>query len=112
MALPQLPANLQLERAGILAVATELNRLGLIWRETPMADVGIDGQIEFVSDTGEATGRLVAAQVKSGPSYFNHGSDEAWRFYPQEKHRFYCSSACSSAAPTTCGCRSSASSAA
>ena len=36
---PRLPANLQHERAGVLAVATELNRLGLIWRETPMADV-------------------------------------------------------------------------
>jgi hypothetical protein len=85
---PQLPANLQQERAGVLAVATELNRLGLIWRETPMADVGVDGQIEFVDDAGRLTGRLVAAQIKSGDSYFRDGGDE-WRFSPQDRHRFY-----------------------
>ncbi len=61
---PPLPANLQQERAGVLAVATELIRLGLIWRETLMADVGIDGQIEFADDEGRLTGLLVAAQIK------------------------------------------------
>jgi hypothetical protein len=85
---PRLPANLRQERAGVLAVATEMNRLGCIWRETPMADVGIDGQIEFVDDNGVVTGRLVAAQIKSGDSYFKDGGDE-WRFVPHEKHRFY-----------------------
>jgi len=85
---PRLPANLQQERAGVLAVATELNRLGLIWRETPMADVGIDGQIEFVDDAGRLTGRLVAAQIKSGDSYFQDGGEE-WRFTPHDRHRFY-----------------------
>lgn len=85
---PRLPANFQQERAGLLAVALELNRLGLIWRETPMADVGIDGQVEFVDDAGRAIGRLVAAQVKSGSSYFHDGGDE-WRFVPHHKHRLY-----------------------
>lgn len=86
--MPRAPQNLLQERAGILAVATEINRLGLIWRETVMVDVGIDGQIEFVNEAGEALGHLAAAQVKSGPSYFHdHGSE--WRFYPEAKHRFY-----------------------
>jgi hypothetical protein len=90
MPLPQAPANLQTERAGILAVASELNRLGLIWRETPMADVGIDGQIELVDDLGSATGQLLAAQVKSGASYFRAGDEEyEWRFHPSAKHRVY-----------------------
>ncbi|HEX8395167.1 MAG TPA: DUF4365 domain-containing protein [Longimicrobium sp.] len=84
----QLPGNLLTERAGVLAVAAELNRLGLIWRETPMADVGIDGQIEFVDDSGETIGRVVAAQIKSGESWFRDGGD-AWRFYPEERHRRY-----------------------
>lgn len=53
-----------------------------------MADVGIDGQVEFTDDAGHLTGRLVAAQIKSGDSYFRDGKDE-WRFTPQEKHRFY-----------------------
>jgi hypothetical protein len=89
VALPHLPSGFQQERAGILAVAAELTRLGLIWRETPMADVGIDGQIEFTDDDGQVTGRLVAAQVKSGESYFNRGYDNGWHFYPHQKHRFY-----------------------
>ncbi len=88
MTFPRAPQNLQQERAGILEVALELNRLGLIWRETPMTDVGIDGQIELVDSSGYATGRLVAAQVKSGESYFNDGDTE-WRFYPAARHRFY-----------------------
>jgi hypothetical protein len=86
--MPRAPQNLLQERAGILAVATEVNRLGMIWRETVMVDVGIDGQIEFVNEAGEAGGHLAAVQVKSGPSYFHdHGSE--WRFYPDPKHRFY-----------------------
>lgn len=88
MNLPQVPPNLRQERAGVLAVATELNRLGLIWRETPMVDIGIDGQIELVDESGRAIGRLLAAQVKSGQSYFHDGGDE-WRFYSDARHRFY-----------------------
>ena len=60
MKLPSVPANLHQERAGVLAVASEVNRMGLIWRETEMVDVGIDGHIEFVDDLGRATGQLVA----------------------------------------------------
>jgi hypothetical protein len=88
MGLPSAPQNLRQERAGILAVATEINRLRLIWRETPMGDVGIDGQIEMVDADGAATGQLVAVQVKSGTSYF-HDAGDAWRFTPHHKHRFY-----------------------
>jgi hypothetical protein len=89
VALPHLPSGFQQERAGLLAVATELTRLGLIWRETPMADVGVDGQIEFTNDDGQVTGRLVAAQVKSGESYFSRGDEQAWHFHPQDKHGLY-----------------------
>lgn len=35
------------ERLGVNAVAEAVAKLGLIWRETPMANVGIDGQIEY-----------------------------------------------------------------
>ena len=88
MNLPSAPQNYQQERLGITSVAMALTSLGVIWRETPMADVGIDGQIEHVSADGKATGRLLAAQVKSGPSYFHdHGSH--WHFYLDEKHRLY-----------------------
>lgn len=87
MTLPQVSNNYFTERAGVLAVAAQLNRTDLIFRETPNADVGIDGQIEFVSN-GITPGRLAAAQIKSGLSYFKDRGDH-WAFYPEEKHRMY-----------------------
>ncbi|KWV92596.1 DUF4365 domain-containing protein [Erythrobacter sp. AP23] len=83
------PANYQKERLGINAVATAIASLGCIWRETPTGDVGIDAQIEHVNGKGQATGRLVSVQVKSGISYFGNESGEAYRFYPEDKHRIY-----------------------
>jgi hypothetical protein len=88
MSTPKVPATLLTERAGIISVAAEVNRLGLIWREQPMHDVGIDGQIELVDEEGHATGRIVAVQVKSGRSYLQ-GDGPDWRYYPAEKHRYY-----------------------
>ncbi|HEV7588077.1 MAG TPA: DUF4365 domain-containing protein, partial [Longimicrobium sp.] len=88
MTLPSVPETLWKERAGIVSVASEVNRLGLIWREQPLHDVGIDGQIELVDDEGHATGRIVAVQVKSGSSYLK-GEGGDWHFSPDEKHRFY-----------------------
>jgi hypothetical protein len=86
--IPSLPKNYYQERAGINSVAMALARLNVIWRENSFLDVGIDGQLEYVSPEGKVTGRLVAAQVKSGRSYFHdHGSH--WHFYPEDKHRFY-----------------------
>lgn len=76
------------ERLGVNAVAEAIAKIGQIWRETPMADVGIDGQIEYVSPEGFATGRMIAVQIKSGPSFFKE-SKGYWVFYPEEKHRFY-----------------------
>ena len=87
--LPAIPANYRTERLGIAAVATAIANLGLIWRETPTGDVGIDGQIEHVNAEGLATGRLVSVQVKSGLSYLAHETDNGFRFYPDEKHRRY-----------------------
>ena len=45
--------------------------LGHIFREQKSNDTGIDAHVELVQqDTREATGEIVALQVKSGPSYF------------------------------------------
>jgi len=65
----------------------QLNSIGFIFRETLNADVGIDGQIEYVAD-GKAPGRLAAAQIKSGTSYLRDKGNH-WAFYPEQKHRFY-----------------------
>jgi Domain of unknown function (DUF4365) len=84
---PQVSNNYFTERAGVLAVAAKLNRIDLIFRETPNADVGIDGQIELVS-SGSAPGKLAAVQIKSGLSYFNDRGNH-WAFYPEAKHKMY-----------------------
>jgi hypothetical protein len=77
------------ERLGVNAVAQFAAAHGLIWRENSVKDIGIDGQLEYVSGSGLATGRIVALQIKSGPSFFTQDDGESWRFYPEEKHRLY-----------------------
>jgi uncharacterized CHY-type Zn-finger protein len=42
---------------------------GQIFRPTPNSDWGIDGEIEFKNDKGQASGRRVYLQLKSGDSY-------------------------------------------
>lgn len=80
--------NYYKEREGVLKVALELNANGYIFRETSNADIGIDGQIEHINDKGEATGKIVVAQIKSGNSYLiDHGDHFA--FYPKQKHKDY-----------------------
>jgi hypothetical protein len=87
--LPKVPETAFVERRGVIRVEDVTNAARCIWRETLMRDVGIDGQIEYVDPEGQATGRFVAVQVKSGKSYFS-GSDEDYVGYtPSEKHRRY-----------------------
>lgn len=59
-----------------LAVVRDLEWL---FREQPTDDYGIDAQIEVVEDE-KATGRLIAAQIKSGPSYFDKPVADGWWF--------------------------------
>lgn len=87
--LPQVPATAFVERQGVLAVATIVNNARCIWRETLERDIGIDGDIEYVTAGGMAPGRLVGVQVKSGASRFAHASSDVVPFTPEEKHRRY-----------------------
>lgn len=88
MSFPKYNQTNSQERLGVNAVAEAIAKIGQIWRETPMADVGVDGQIEYVNPEGFATGRMIAVQIKSGPSFFKESYGD-WVFYPEEKHRFY-----------------------
>jgi hypothetical protein len=85
---PQHGATQQQERKGVSRMASEVADLGLIWRETPNSDVGIDGQIEFVDADGFATGLVIAVQVKSGSSYLNI-KDGRIVYRPLAKHANY-----------------------
>jgi hypothetical protein len=89
MQYPKVGATFAQERRGIAAVQSYAARRQQIWRETNTGDVGIDGNLEFVSADGLAMGRIVAVQVKAGPSFFAHPSERGWKFYPEEKHRHY-----------------------
>jgi Domain of unknown function (DUF4365) len=86
---PKVGPAFSAERLGVNAVAQFAAANGLIWRENSIKDVGIDGQLEYVNGSGLATGRIVALQIKSGPSFFTHDDGESWLFYPEEKHRIY-----------------------
>lgn len=89
MELPKVGATSSRERLGIAAVQTYAARRNQIWREIDVSDVGIDGNLEFVDANGHATGRMVALQIKSGPSYFANPSKYGWKFYPKTSHRNY-----------------------
>jgi hypothetical protein len=77
---------------GVAIVDTIVNRdLGWIFRRQDQAgtDHGIDAQIEVVEDDGRVTGRLLAVQIKSGPSYFRHRRGDAFAANVSEQHLKY-----------------------
>jgi hypothetical protein len=76
------------ERVGVNAVEQlVLKDLGWIFREQPIVDMGIDAHIEFV-DNGQPTGKLIAVQIKSGPSHFRE-TDDAYVFRGALTHLDY-----------------------
>ncbi|PAQ01925.1 DUF4365 domain-containing protein [Mesorhizobium mediterraneum] len=87
--LPAAGVTYSQERKGVAALQSYAAAQNQIWRETDTGDVGIDGQLEYVNDNGYATGKLIAVQVKSGPSFFTHATENGWKFYPEKKHLLY-----------------------
>jgi hypothetical protein len=76
---------------GLDLVRTAVNdRLGWLFREEARRDLGIDGTIEIVSGD-QATGRLVAVQVKCGPSYLRRRTTDGSSFvyYARKSHLNY-----------------------
>jgi hypothetical protein len=66
-------------------------KAGQIFRPTPNSDWGIDGEIEFKNDKGEASGRRVYLQLKSGDSYlYSRKRDDKEIFtIKEERHLGY-----------------------
>jgi hypothetical protein len=76
-------------RAGVHQVGLAVERdLRWIFREQPIEDHGIDAQIEIV-ESSLPTGRLVALQIKSGPTAFRRATDTGWWFYLASEHVEY-----------------------
>ena len=62
--------------------------LGWVFREQPTSDFGVDAHVE-IRRGGTPTGRLLGAQVKTGPSWFSEPYDEGWIFRPSDRHMSY-----------------------
>lgn len=88
MSIPKFPQTSITERLGVLYVASIFTEMGFIFREIPNSDTGIDGYIEEVNCSHEATGRLLAVQIKSGKSYLNDRG-EYFVYYADESHIKY-----------------------
>jgi small GTP-binding protein len=64
---------------------------GQIFRPTPNSDWGIDGEIEFKNERGEASGKRVYLQLKSGDSYLYSRKRDEKEFFTikEERHIGY-----------------------
>ena len=76
----------QTDRQGINLTEQRILDLGLIFREQPISDFGIDAQFEL-KVAGKATGRLIAAQVKPGSSQFDKETEGGFWHYLSDLHR-------------------------
>ncbi len=63
-------------------------KLGWLFREQFNHDYGIDAQVEVVAGD-RVLGRLLALQIKSGPSWFKEPTVDGWWFRPERKHVSY-----------------------
>lgn len=76
------------ERIGVNAVERiVLHELNWIFREQPIADMGIDAHLERVQE-GSPDGKLLALQIKTGPSHFKEKKD-SYTYYGKRVHLDY-----------------------
>src|SRR6266851_3434342 len=67
-----------IERTGINAVeSVVVNELKWIFREQPIADMGIDAHVELVED-GNPSGKLIGLQIKTGKGNFPETKETLW----------------------------------
>jgi len=77
------------DRVGIHAVGLIFSRdFGWFFREQHEKDFGIDAQVEVLDEKNMPTGKLIALQVKSGPSYFRRKGEE-YIYYGEIRHLNY-----------------------
>ena len=67
----------QTERLGVALAMKLFEQLGFAFREQRERDFGIDAHAELI-DNEKPTGRLLAAQLKSGPSYFTEETENGF----------------------------------
>lgn len=79
---------MSIERTGVAATEKIVNQMGMIFREQPTDDYGIDAQIETI-ENGYASGKLIAVQIKSGEHYFKEKTKESIVYRGNRKHYDY-----------------------
>jgi hypothetical protein len=79
------------ERALVGEVISTVALAGQLSREFNVSDHGIDMEIEFKSDAGEATGRKLYLQLKSGDSYLKQRKRDGAEIFniKDERHARY-----------------------
>lgn len=78
------------ERLGVHQVGRAFSKAGMIFRELPTSDEGIDAQVELSGPNGRGSGRLIALQIKAGESWFREATDEHFTFrFSQQHYEFW-----------------------
>jgi len=73
---------------GVALARFRCGQMGLIFREKPTQDHGIDAEIEVI-DGDRATGRLISAQIKCGASYLSESDKNGFTFRFSAEHYAY-----------------------
>lgn len=68
----------------MMAICGEANQ---IFRQLTQFDYGIDGEVEFKNHGGEATGKRIYVQLKSGDSYLRHRQRDGHEVFDVKKPR-------------------------
>lgn len=76
------------DREGVSHVSKVCAQANIIFREFPVSDVGIDGEIELVDQDGHPTAMLARVQIKSGISYTSRKMG-SFVFKAEQKHYEY-----------------------
>ncbi|MDQ0902748.1 DUF4365 domain-containing protein [Paenibacillus sp. V4I7] len=77
------------EEIGLMLVNNIVTtQIGWIFREQPKKDFGIDAHIEIVGDS-LVTGKLIAAQIKTGQSYLRERTNNGYLYRGKMKHLNY-----------------------
>jgi small GTP-binding protein len=79
--------NADKERTLVGEVISTVSLAGQICRELTVSDNGIDMEIEFKTDAGEATGRKLYLQLKSGDSYLKKRKRDGAEIFTLEDER-------------------------
>jgi hypothetical protein len=78
---------------GGAAIVSVIVNLDMAWiyrpQDHPGTDYGVDAHIEVTDDEGVETGRLVAAQVRSGKHYFRDEVEAGFINRPSDRHVKY-----------------------